>query len=265
MRNVGLMFASVLVVATLACSDDTKEIGTEGGACYPNGTCNEGLTCASGLCVNVPKEDAGIPDTLKPDTVNPDTVNPDSVGPDTVSPDMEVSDVALKDQLPIDAVATDVAVIEAAAQDITEQDIGQDITEQDIGQDITEQDIGQDITEQDIGQDTTAQDIGQDTVAHPLCIAAGGTCTAARWNYCPAGTEPVDPDPHKDCGDGTDNSGWCCVSVSIMMDCTTEPNMHCMVGTSCPTAAGCYQSCCGLVSTKTCQAGRVCCEDICGF
>ncbi len=27
--------------------------GTEGGRCYGNGTCNEGLTCASSLCVNL--------------------------------------------------------------------------------------------------------------------------------------------------------------------------------------------------------------------
>jgi hypothetical protein len=30
--------------------------GTEGGPCYGNGTCNEGLSCASNLCVRLPSE-----------------------------------------------------------------------------------------------------------------------------------------------------------------------------------------------------------------
>jgi hypothetical protein len=32
-----------------------KPDGTEGGACYGNGTCNAGLTCLSKLCVMPPK------------------------------------------------------------------------------------------------------------------------------------------------------------------------------------------------------------------
>lgn len=31
-------------------------MGSEGGACYPNRTCNGALTCASGLCVHVEKK-----------------------------------------------------------------------------------------------------------------------------------------------------------------------------------------------------------------
>jgi hypothetical protein len=33
-----------------------KKTGSEGGACYGNGTCDEGLTCASDLCVKLPSE-----------------------------------------------------------------------------------------------------------------------------------------------------------------------------------------------------------------
>lgn len=33
--------------------------GTEGGACYPNGTCNAGLSCLSKLCVKAPVENSG--------------------------------------------------------------------------------------------------------------------------------------------------------------------------------------------------------------
>jgi hypothetical protein len=31
--------------------------GTERGPCYGNGTCNEGLTCASNVCVRLPEEE----------------------------------------------------------------------------------------------------------------------------------------------------------------------------------------------------------------
>ncbi len=36
----------------LACDDDGPPTGEAQGACYPNGTCNEGLVCASDLCVD---------------------------------------------------------------------------------------------------------------------------------------------------------------------------------------------------------------------
>lgn len=34
-------------------SNGARSAGTEGGPCYPNGTCNAGLSCASNLCVNL--------------------------------------------------------------------------------------------------------------------------------------------------------------------------------------------------------------------
>lgn len=45
-------------------SDGTKKdmglgLGAEGQACYPNGTCNPGLTCLSKLCVAAPASDDG--------------------------------------------------------------------------------------------------------------------------------------------------------------------------------------------------------------
>ena len=36
--------------------------GTEGGACYGNGTCNDDLTCASNLCVRLPAPAPAAPD-----------------------------------------------------------------------------------------------------------------------------------------------------------------------------------------------------------
>ncbi len=49
-----------------------QEYGAEGGRCYPNGTCNEGLSCHSDLCVfDEPRSD--ILDTLVVDEVTFDT------------------------------------------------------------------------------------------------------------------------------------------------------------------------------------------------
>jgi hypothetical protein len=59
-----------VVLLSAGCSADravtedaapAKPAGTEGGPCFDDGTCEEGLTCASKLCVRVP--DAAPPDT----------------------------------------------------------------------------------------------------------------------------------------------------------------------------------------------------------
>jgi hypothetical protein len=57
--------------------------GEEGGPCYPNDTCNAGLTCASGLCVKLP--DSGVPDSGVPDTAPTDTAPPDTTPSGTLN------------------------------------------------------------------------------------------------------------------------------------------------------------------------------------
>ncbi len=55
--------------------------GAEGGACYPNGTCNTGLTCASHLCVKLPGDaDASGPGRQPVDGSTGRTVNDGSTG-----------------------------------------------------------------------------------------------------------------------------------------------------------------------------------------
>lgn len=49
MKRVVGGFVSTAIV--FACSSGPAQ-GAEGGACFPNGTCNTGLTCLSNLCVN---------------------------------------------------------------------------------------------------------------------------------------------------------------------------------------------------------------------
>ncbi len=87
------------------------------------------------------------------------------------------------------------------------------------------------------------------------CEAVGGFCTAVRWEICPVGYEPIDPDPHRGCGGGGGVAGWCCV-VAPYSTCSAYAGGNCIPGTSC---TGCW----GDVSGYTCESGRVCCEDIC--
>ena len=53
-RRLALGGAALLIAG--ACGGDdsgSSTAGVEGGSCYPNRTCNTGLTCASNLCVRV--------------------------------------------------------------------------------------------------------------------------------------------------------------------------------------------------------------------
>ena len=98
--------------------------------------------------------------------------------------------------------------------------------------------------------------VGADT-ENPLCSAAGGTCTEQRWHLCPVGTEPVDPDPHRDCGSGTGTDGWCCVDAPPST-CSDAAGVNCVVGTEC---TGCWGP--PGDTSLTCEAGRICCTDVC--
>jgi hypothetical protein len=51
---------SALVASLLGCGGQGGvPVGTETGPCYPNGTCNDGLSCLSDLCVRVAIGDGG--------------------------------------------------------------------------------------------------------------------------------------------------------------------------------------------------------------
>ncbi len=63
--NVG-SFALAAAVVAVGCSASTSGgpcQGTETCACYPNGTCETGLSCYSNLCVSLSGEDGGAPDS----------------------------------------------------------------------------------------------------------------------------------------------------------------------------------------------------------
>ena len=110
------------------------------------------------------------------------------------------------------------------------------------------------------GADAPMADAGWDaTVVVPdggepnaQCAAAGGVlCTLHRWDICPAGTEPVaGNDPHLGCGEG----GWCC-QIAPPSPCSLSGQGNCI-----PDACtGCWFP----VQNLACEAGRVCCQDMC--
>ena len=90
---------------------------------------------------------------------------------------------------------------------------------------------------------------------YPECAAVDGICTDARWELCPNGTEPVDPNPNRDCPGGEGAQGWCCVDAPPST-CSDDSSGNCIVGDSCE---GCWAE----VQGYDCEDGRVCCEDIC--
>ena len=87
-------FSLAILVVGAACGDRTTpprvDPGTEGHACYPNGTCNAGLTCASNLCVKIP--DGGPVDVGR-----------------RVKPDVQIDISTPRDAEAIDAPRADVA------------------------------------------------------------------------------------------------------------------------------------------------------------
>lgn len=108
------------------------------------------------------------------------------------------------------------------------------------------------------GKDSASKDIllSGDAAKFPKCTAVGGICTKHRWTICPVNTEPVQPNPHQDCA-GMGGNGWCCVKAPAST-CSAAAGANCVFGNKC---AGCWGP---ASNTKlTCEAGRVCCEDIC--
>lgn len=69
-----------VVVGTPDAGGDAAPLpGTERGACYPNGTCNVGLTCLSDLCVKA-SADAGADVTADADAAAPSALSCTTVG-----------------------------------------------------------------------------------------------------------------------------------------------------------------------------------------
>ena len=93
--------------------DGKIQPGIEGGPYYGNGTCNQGLTCASNLCVRLPdasRLDAPIPDlpTAKPEIGPPDSVKDQGYVVDIPQkPDIAAEDKSIPDIVSIDSSAPD--------------------------------------------------------------------------------------------------------------------------------------------------------------
>lgn len=82
MARFALAFSIGLLLS--GCSgDDDPEVGTERGPCYPNNTCNAGLTCYSGICVRT--HDGALPDAPSDSSQNDGPSADTTSGPGTVS------------------------------------------------------------------------------------------------------------------------------------------------------------------------------------
>ena len=60
--RLSLVFVAVVGLVAVGCGDSPVAVKPQGGErqdCYPNGTCNAGLTCASNVCVNLGDGGAG--------------------------------------------------------------------------------------------------------------------------------------------------------------------------------------------------------------
>lgn len=94
------------------------------------------------------------------------------------------------------------------------------------------------------------------TVPKP-CAAIGGICALSRWSRCPAGTEPYSTSSNQ-LGCEVYNDGWCCVDAPPSPCADSAKGGMCVPGAQC---TGCFTA--HEDPAMTCEAGRVCCVDIC--
>ena len=88
--NMRLVYFSLVVIFLAGCgSSGGGEAGTEGGPCYPNGTCNSGLECLSNLCVNL-WNTLDVVDTVE--TPDDSLQQSDAKSPDIASDNQPIED-----------------------------------------------------------------------------------------------------------------------------------------------------------------------------
>ncbi|HOW51477.1 MAG TPA: SBBP repeat-containing protein [bacterium] len=139
MTKTILGFAVLMLLLVAGCesnpsnqndADTTPAVGTEGGPCYPNGTCNDGLQCLSGLCVEMP--DALTDDEKSDDAISVDEdellvdeksdTKSDGDGTDSISDDPANDGDALlvdeqSDELADDGILSDDEIVTGSDED----------------------------------------------------------------------------------------------------------------------------------------------------
>ena len=89
MRRRALLVAISLLVACdePAPAPTGPAMGSEGGICYGNGTCDEPLTCMGGYCIPLDAPDAGADTSQPSDSTEPDDIAgpADTAGPNDAS------------------------------------------------------------------------------------------------------------------------------------------------------------------------------------
>ena len=160
----------------------TPAMGSEGAPCYPNGTCDDGLQCFSGRCVELPDslteneqmdEDAGIEEITADADETVDAV--DTV--DTEQPDVDMADEDLVDEDTYDDWVSDTTDIQPDPDIVDADNVVADeiITDADETVDTEQPDV--DIADEDLVDEDTYDDWVPDTdaVADSMVLCTGQT------------------------------------------------------------------------------------------
>ena|GEM_PF-3661667 len=164
-----VIIAAMLLVA---CGDlnkeDNKQMGSEGGSCYPNKTCDEGLVCLSGVCVKLRADT----DTLGSEDID------DESSDTSVSPDEETGDDSWID-------------VEGSFED---EDFSSTDTINNSDEDVLHTDIDNEENDSDILAVPCEEDVDCPT-DKPTCDTVTGQCFAEN-------SPGIDPEGCTECGGG---------------------------------------------------------------
>ena len=120
MQRFNILFAAAIVLSSCGEVSQDKSMGSEGDACYKNGTCDPGLTCLSNTCVRQPdwgSPDQAVLDMQIADGPVPDIPVPDLVAPDGPAPDMVATDLAEPEMIVADQTVVDLDLPDQALPD----------------------------------------------------------------------------------------------------------------------------------------------------
>jgi hypothetical protein len=281
-----LACAIVSALAIAACSgasnpgasaqDAACSPGSQGCACYGNGTCNSGLACIAGVCTHGQGQghadggsasdaaaqgtdasenaDEGAHDghaanDATSDSVEPDAVGLDANGSDATAPDASASDVLAPDAARPDATGPDAATPDATGLDAPTPDAATgDAAAADAPADAIPGDASSCVPDSPCtvaSPDPCAVYATDCSTGQPLCVRIGNRL------------------PGHACGGGNvcNNAGMCvaCVNGGSCVPASSP----CFEGTLDCSTQSCVASTTALANGTSCGSGAVCDVGVC--